>query len=82
MHYSLLFGLTLVAWGSAAPGLVEPNIARGYHELVGIPAATRIKEYEDSILSKNQTVKIVGGSVAAVAQYPYLVSLPRMSDSW
>lgn len=54
--------------------MVEPDLARGYHELVGIPTATRIKEYEDSIFAGNQTAKIVGGSVAATNQYPYLVS--------
>ncbi|XP_068628908.1 brachyurin-like [Battus philenor] len=48
-----------------------------YHETVGIPLATRIKETEDAIMARSadKDGRIVGGVVAPVGSYPYLAGL-------
>ncbi|XP_075977128.1 brachyurin-like [Anticarsia gemmatalis] len=76
MRALLLFGLVLVASASA---FVE--VSRGYHEEVGIPAAEKIRQYEESLLAN----RIVGGSIAPTNAHPYfaglLISLLGVSHS-
>ncbi|XP_072930866.1 brachyurin-like [Epargyreus clarus] len=73
MHFVLLAGLSLLVSTSA---LVEVESLVGYHERVGIPAATRIKEAEEKILAAQaEGSRIVGGSVAPSNEHPYLAGL-------
>lgn len=70
----LLAGLALVA---------GEHIQLFYHENEGIPAAQAVKDFEidDYRIDYDKEVwvsdgnRIVGGSVAALGQYPFLVSL-------
>lgn len=67
-----LFGLVAAA---AAEGFVSP-INNDYHETVGIPAAARIRAAEEAMDFDGS--RIVGGSAAALGQYPYLVSVLKI----
>lgn len=71
--------LGLVALVAGTPSLVEPEGAFNYHERVGIPLATRIREAEEKYFAEKDAtdlegVRIVGGSIAPVNAHPYLVS--------
>lgn len=71
MRSFIIFGLSLVAVASAT---VEVPI--NYHEAIGIPAATRIKEAEDKILANiaNDEDRIIGGVISQPSVHPYMVS--------
>lgn len=59
---------------AAVSAKVKPLV--DYHEQVGIPLATRIKEAEDAIHARAaKDGRIVGGAVAPFNAYPYLVKL-------
>ncbi|CAK1582645.1 unnamed protein product [Parnassius mnemosyne] len=79
MRIYLLIVSCLVAFvvARAPPPFVEPLM--DYHETVGIPLATRIKEAEDAIMMGADNVvndvRIVGGAVAPVNAHPYLAGL-------
>ncbi|XP_045452165.1 transmembrane protease serine 11D-like [Melitaea cinxia] len=72
MRSFIIFGLSLVAVASAT---VEVQI--NYHEAIGIPAATRIKEAEDKILANiaNDEDRIIGGVIAQPSAHPYMAGL-------
>lgn len=76
MRSFIIFGLSLVALASAT---VEVQI--NYHEAIGIPAATRIKEAEDKILANvaNDGARIIGGVIAQLGAHPYMVSYITMT---
>ncbi|KAG7301986.1 hypothetical protein JYU34_013435 [Plutella xylostella] len=65
--------LVLVA-AAAAADLHDAAYIANYHELVGIPHATRIKEMEDQWLS-SPLHRIVGGAASAISSHPYLAGL-------
>ncbi|CAG4951014.1 unnamed protein product [Parnassius apollo] len=79
MRIFLLIASCLVAFSVARvpPPVVEPLV--DYHETVGIPLATRIKEAEDAIMvgadGEVTDIRIVGGVVAPVNAHPYLAGL-------
>ncbi|CAH2041295.1 unnamed protein product, partial [Iphiclides podalirius] len=76
MHKFLLIasGLLTLAAARAPVGMVEP--LQDYHETVGIPLASRIKEAEDAIMMGSSRIeRIVGGAIAPTNAHPYLAGL-------
>ncbi|CAD0197885.1 unnamed protein product [Chrysodeixis includens] len=70
MRALILFGLTLVASGSAV------NVSVSYHDTIGIPLAERIKTYEEAYFAKVPTnERIIGGAVAPANAHPYFAGL-------
>lgn len=64
--------LLVVVAALAAPALGEaPQLF--YHESVGIPEAARIKQAEQALDFDGN--RIVGGAVAPLGTYPFLVTL-------
>lgn len=68
----LLFALCLVAGAAARQPVALPW--DNYHESVGIPLASRIKDAEDGWMSGDSFgSRIVGGAAAPLNGHPYLV---------
>lgn len=66
----VLVALALI--GLVAGKAVESPVEIDYHNNVGVPAAARIMAAEKAMDFDGS--RIVGGSPAALGQYPYLVS--------
>ncbi|CAH1636847.1 unnamed protein product [Spodoptera littoralis] len=79
MKFSVAVLLTLVALGSARHISLEDVIefeshsAYGYIEKIGKPLADKVRIEEDAAL--NDPSRIIGGSHAALGQFPYQVGL-------
>ncbi|XP_014362351.2 collagenase [Papilio machaon] len=70
----LLFALCLLGGAAARQPVALPW--DNYHESVGIPLASRIKETEDAWMSGDSVgSRIVGGAAAPVNGFPYLAGL-------
>ncbi|KAF9405532.1 hypothetical protein HW555_013780 [Spodoptera exigua] len=69
---AILVTAATVAAGPTSAGGAEP-VALYYHESVGIPEASRIKQAERALDFNGS--KIIGGAAAPVGSYPFLVGL-------
>lgn len=67
----VLIALSLI--GLVAGAAVESPVEADYHNKVGVPLATRLQAAEKAL--DFDGARIVGGSPAALGQYPYLVSI-------